>query len=461
MRIGRARRGRSATARASPAWAWAVWTRAVWIAAVGTSAAGVGALWTSAAAAQPILVGGAVLPGEGDPIEDATVVLDGERIVSVTAGGPVPAGATRVDCDGAILTPGFVGTASPLGLVEIGLEPSTDDQAPEGDDADPVRASFQAADGYNPRSTLIPVARRWGVTSVVSTPSGGLVSGTSAWVDLRGATLDDVLVEPLAALHVNLGDAGVAASGGSRATAFGRLREVFDDAQLYRRRRPSFDRRGLRELSVSRLDLERLAGALAGDFPVVVHVSRASDILRALALGQRYGLRIALEGAEEAWMVAPQIAAADVPVIVQPLTNLPEQFSRLHSRYDNAARLEAAGVEVIVSAGADAHGQRNLRQEAGNAIATGLSREAALAAVTVRPARLFGVDDRYGTIAPGKVANLVVWTGDPFELTTWARHVFIRGEDVPLATRQTLLFERYRDLDRVPRGQRSLPRPQD
>ncbi len=422
------------------------------------------ALAPAVALAQPVgqpiaLVGGTVLPGDGPAIENATVILQDGRVLRVIAGGAPPAGARTIDCAGTVLTPGFVGVGSPIGLVEIGLEPSTDDEAPEGDDVDPVRASFSAADGYNPRSTLIPVARRWGVTSVVSTPTGGLVAGTSAWMDLRGATLADAMVAERAALHVSLDDGGVEASGGARASALGLLREVLDDARLYRQRRASFDRRGLRELSVSHLDLDRLAEALAGDLPVVIRVARASDITRALELGRAYGLRVVLSGAEEGWMVAREIAAARVPVIVQPLTNLPSQFSRLHSRYDNAALLRAAGVTVILSAGDDAHGQRNLRQEAGNAIAAGMSREDALAALTVEPARAFGLEDRYGTIAPGRVANLVVWTGDPFELTTWARHVFIRGEDVPLTTRQTLLFERYRDLEAVPRGQRGLPRP--
>lgn len=412
----------------------------------------------AAQAPAPIaLVGGTVLPGDGAPIQDATVVIRGDRIVSVTAGGAAPAGAEVLDCQGATITPGFVGTQVPLGLVEIGLEPSTVDEAPEDDDADPIRASFSVVDGYNPTSTLIPVARRWGVTSVVSTPSGGLVSGTSAWLDLRGATLDRLLVEERAALHVDLGDGGIREGGGARSSALNRLREAFDDARLYRQRRASFDRRGLRELSISRLDLERMSEALGGDFPVVVRVSRSHDILRVLAFAREQGVRLVLAGAEEGWMVAAQIAAADVPVILQPMTNLPAQFSQLHARYDNAALLHAAGVPLIITT-EGAHELRNLRQEAGNAVASGLPADVALRALTLEPARVFGVDDDYGTIAAGRVANLVVWTGDPFEVTTWARQVFIRGESVPLTTRQTQLYERYRDLEQVPRGLRGLPR---
>jgi imidazolonepropionase-like amidohydrolase len=406
------------------------------------------------------LVGGRLLPGEGAAIENATIVVRAGRVESVRSGGAAPAGARVVDCAGMVITPGFVGTQTPFGLLEIELEPTTVDQAPEGDDADPIRAAFAAADGYNPHSTLIAVARMGGVTSVVSTPAMGLVSGTSAWADLIGTTPAEVIAEPATALHVSLSDSGVEAGGGARSSALTRLREAFEDARLFRQRRSSYDRRGLRELSISSLDLARLSSALAGEIPVVIHASRSSDLLRAIELAREYGLRLVLAGAEEGWMVAPQIARANVPVIVQPLTNLPSQFSTLHSRYDNAALLAQAGVRMILTTDG-AHGLRTLRQEAGNAVAHGLPPEVALRALTLEPARVFGVDDRYGTIAPGRVANLVVWTGDPFELTTWARNVFVRGREVPMRSRQTLLFERYRRIDAVPRGQRGLPRQAD
>lgn len=402
------------------------------------------------------LVGGRVWSPGAEPIEGATLVIRDGRIVSVGTGA-APSGARVVDCAGTILTPGFVGTQTELGLVEIEMEPSTADHAPEGEHRDPVRASFAAIDGYNPLSTAIPVARRWGVTSVVTTPDGGLVSGTSAWMDLAGRTLDDVLVEDRTALHASLSDGAIESAGGARSTALNLLREVFDDARLYRTRGAAYDRRQLRELRVSRLDLERLGGALADDYPLVVAASRSTDILRVIAFARDYGLRLVIAGGQEAWMVAPQLAAADVPVILRPMTNLPASFSQLHARYDNAAILNRAGVRVIISA-EGAHGQRNLRQEAGNAVATGLPRDAALRALTLEPARVFGVDDRYGTLAAGRVANVVVWTGDPFELTTWARQVFVRGQEVPTTSRQTLLFERYRDLSNVRRGQRGLPR---
>jgi imidazolonepropionase-like amidohydrolase len=404
------------------------------------------------------LVHARVLVGDGTRVDDATLVVRDGRIVSVTAEGVAPAAtpdAPVIDATGLTITPGFVGVGHALGLVEIDLEPSTADLAPESD-ADPIRAAFSAADGYNPSSVLVPVARLGGVTSALSTPQGGLVAGTSAWVDLAGARPDDALVAPLVALHVDLDDGGVEAGGGARPAMLGRFRDALEDARLYAAQRAAYERRGLRELSVSRADLERLAEALSGRVPVVVRVARADDILRVLALARTYRLRLVLSGVEEGWKVADAIAAAGAPCIVQPLANLPERFARLGTRYDNAALLARAGVRLILTTDGP-HGLRNLRQEAGNAVADGLDPAVALRALTSEPARVFGLGAEVGTLAPGRVANLAAWTGDPFELRTRLAHLIVRGRALPLRSRQTELFERYRTLDPVRRG-RPAPR---
>jgi imidazolonepropionase-like amidohydrolase len=284
-------------------------------------------------------------------------------------------------------------------------------------------------------------------------PEGGLVPGTSAWVDLAGRTLASVVRDDTAALHISYDDGGFAATHGTRGEAIQTLRELFDDARLYARSHAGYDRGQFRDTDVSRLDLERVGAAMAGQMPIVIRTARASDILRVLALADEYGLHIVLSGVEEGWMVAQEIEQAHVPVIVEPMANLPSRFSALHTRYDNAALLSQAGVEVmLMSPGAwDVH---NLRQEAGNAVANGMSWDAALRGVTSLPARVFGMESQYGTIAPNHVANVVVWSGDPFETTTVVRHLVVRGHDVPLRSRQTELFERYRSLDGVSRGYR-------
>lgn len=415
----------------------------------------------AAAAAGPTtaIIGARAYTGAADGafIENATIVVRGERIVSIAAGGAVPAGATVLDATGMIVTPGLCAALTPIGLAEVELEASTRDTGHESGE-DGIRASFAAADGYNPLSVLVPVARAGGITSVVSTPDGGLVSGTSAWADLRGDSPTEAIRDASLALHVNFDDEGFGAAFGARSATMSALREIFDAARLYARSRAGWDRGDFREIhegDVSRLDLERLAEAAGGDLPVVVHVSRADDIVRILALGAELDLDLVLTGVEEGWIVASELAAANVPVIVRPLADLPTTFATLRTRYDNAALLEDAGVRVVLmTQGAwDVH---NLRQEAGNAVRAGMSWGAALRGITSLPAEVFGMDD-YGTLAAGKIASVVVWSGDPFETRSVPRHVLVRGVEQSLRTRMTELFERYRDLDTVPRGWRGIP----
>ncbi len=284
------------------------------------------------------ITGARLCTGDAPPMENATVVVRGERIVSLGAGAAAPTGATVIDASGLTLTAGFVSLMTPIGLAEIELEPSTRDTGHDGDDGDPIRAAFSAADGYNPLSVLVPVARLGGITTALSVPDGGFVSGTSAWVDLAGRTPASVH-EPVAALHVSFDDEGFTAEHGARSAAMLALRELLDDARLYARSRAQYDRGEFRDTDVSRLDLERVVAALNREIPVVVRTARSTDIVRIIALAAEYGLALVLAGVEEGWMVAQEIADAHVPVIVEPLVDLPTRFSAIHQRYDNAALL--------------------------------------------------------------------------------------------------------------------------
>jgi imidazolonepropionase-like amidohydrolase len=225
-----------------------------------------------------------------------------------------------------------------------------------------------------------------------------------------------------------------------------RLRELLEDARAYARNRAAYERGETREYATSRLDLEALQPVLRGELPLVVEAHRASDIRGALRIAAEYDLRLILEGGTEAWMVAGDLARARVPVLVKVLGNLPESFERLGARYDNAALLRRAGVQVAITTG-DTHNARNLKQEAGNAVAYGLPWDEALKAITLYPAQVWGVADRYGSLAPGKVANVVVWGGDPLELLTPVEAVFIRGTRIPMVSRETQLRDRYMRLD--------------
>jgi imidazolonepropionase-like amidohydrolase len=225
-----------------------------------------------------------------------------------------------------------------------------------------------------------------------------------------------------------------------------RLREILDDARDYGIHKAAYNIRQRRDYARSRLDLEALQPVLKGQVPIAIEANRASDLLAAMRLADEFKVRLVLFGASEGWLVAEQLAKANVPVVLKPLIDIPS-FDSLGATLENAARLSRAGVTVAL-ASFDTHNSRTLRQEAGNAIANGMDRDAALQAVTLTPARLWGVDDRVGSLEVGKDADVVVWSGDPFELTTGAEHVFIKGVEVPRETRQKQLLNKYRTLPR-------------
>ncbi|HMY19706.1 MAG TPA: amidohydrolase family protein [Polyangium sp.] len=395
-----------------------------------------------ATSTQVAIAGGRVHTGTGEVIDDATILIENGVIQKVAKGLTVPANVPTLDARGSIVTPGFVDVMTSVGLVEVSQEDDThaDDQG--GDD--PIRAAFRAADGYNPSSVVIGITRAQGITSVGAVPIGGLFSGQSVWADLNGSTREETLVRAELALHVHIDENFDGAQGGA-AGALLRTREAFDDARTFQKNKGAWERNQSRPFAASRLDLEAIGNALAGKIPVVFHVQRASDILATLALAKEFNLRPILFGAAEGWKVAKQIAAAKVPVIVYAIVPGPTSFDQLGARDDNAALLHAAGVSVILTSN-ETHNARKLRQIVGNAVRAGLPHEAAIASVTRAPAEAFGLATQYGTIAPGKTANIVVWSADPFETTTYPKSVVIRGHNVDLTNRQTMLLNRYRKL---------------
>jgi imidazolonepropionase-like amidohydrolase len=388
--------------------------------------------------------GATVHLGNGEVLQDATVVIAGGKITQIGKGLAAPDGATLVPAKGRVITPGLVDALTSIGLIEVDLESSTrSDQQRATTDTD--HAGFRAADGYNPASVVIAVARSEGLTSAGVIPTGGLISGQSAWVDLDGESAEAAIAQAPLALHVHL-DGDAPGDGAGHGTAILKVREAFDDARTFQKSRAAWERNATRRFAPSRLDLEALVGALDQKVPVVFHVDRAADILAALSLAKEFKLRPVIAGGAEAWKVAPALAAAKVPVFVYPLQQ-PNSFDAIGAREDNAALLDKAGVAVGISTG-ETHNARKLRQEAGNAVRSGLPYAAALAAITRVPAEALGMGARYGTLAVGKTANLVVWSGDPLEIGTQVLDVIVRGHRLPLKSRQSALLEKYRRLPR-------------
>ena len=399
-------------------------------------------VWSTQATAQTIAItGGRVYPVSGPKIENATVLIRDGRIVAVGANVQVPAGAQQVNASGKWVTPGLIDVATQIGLTEIGAVEGTNEGTFRGDE---VAAAFNVLEGINPASQLIPVARIEGITTVVSGPGGGLISGQAVALDLWGDRVEDMVIKSPVALVGQINEGAKGTGGGSRAGVMARLRRLFNDAREYDRRRADYQRSQMQPLSAPVADLEAVLLVLRGELPIVLTANRRSDIENALRLAREYNLKLAIDGAVEGWQVADQLATVRVPVIINPLTDIPS-YDGLSPKLENAALLSKAGVQVII-ASFDSHNSRNIKQLAGNAVAYGMDWDAALRAVTLSPATALGLADRYGSLEAGKVADVVVWSGDPFELSSAAEKVFIRGRDVPLTSRQKQLMERYRVL---------------
>jgi imidazolonepropionase-like amidohydrolase len=395
------------------------------------------------ATAQTIAItGGTIYPVSGPKIENGTLLLRDGKIAAVGASVDIPSSATRVDARGGWITPGLIHGGSTLGLklFEIGAQIETEEDTTSGD----VKAAFNVAEAIDPASMAIPVARLEGVTSSISKPAVGLFPGQAVLIDLAGDRVEDMMAQSPVAMMADLGQGGKEASGGSRARTLQRFRRILRDAQEYERRREDFRRNQMQPLAASAEDLEALLPVLKGKLPLFVIANRKSDLENALRVAREFDLRMVIWGGAEGWQVAPELARAKVPVLLEPLTDVP-RFDALNARLDNATLLWKAGVKIGV-AQQDAAQFRDLRQAAGNEVRNGMSWDAALRSVTLSTAEAAGVAERYGSLEVGKVANVVIWTGDPLEFSSRVDHLFIRGQEIPLVSRQTELLDRYRTL---------------
>jgi imidazolonepropionase-like amidohydrolase len=369
--------------------------------------------------------------GNGTVIEDASVLFDGR----IRAVGKVsaPAGATVIDGRGQVLSPGFVSALTQLGVVEVGLEAATVDVSMQGH----LNPGFRVDDGFNPRSIHIPVQREEGVTSALCVPEGGLLAGTGAWFDLTGR-LEDRAQGPVAMFGTLTGGSADQFEG-ARGALWLRLREAFADARFYAQKGSAYDSGSARPLALSPHHLRALVPVTQGKLPLVLAVSRAADILQALRFAKEEGVRLTLAGAAEAAEVAPALAAANVPVLLLPSAQGPGTFDMLRARDEDPARLVAAGVQLVLVAGES----RRLRQEAGIAVAYGLPHAEALRAITLTPAQVFGRGREVGSVEVGKRANLVLWSGDPLEISSVAQQTWIDGTLYGVDHRQRQLAQRY------------------
>ena len=396
------------------------------------------------------ITGGKVYPISGPPISNGTVLLRDGVIVAVGTNVNIPAGAQRIDATGKIVTPGLINSITTVGLVEIGQVRDTNDAAAKGNNN--IAAAFKVWEGLNPASSVFAPTRAEGVTTVIITPVGGLVSGQAAAIDLANGQRSEVIRRSPVAMIAQI-DSAQSAGVNSRGELMGKLRTLFDDVKFYMAHRLDYDRAATKALSAPAADLEALIPVVQGRMPIMIDADRVDEIDAALALARDYNLKLMISGGAEAWLAADRLAAAHVPVLTGAMNNIPDSFARLNQRYETPALLRRAGVQVVLVGNGDGDesrfNARNIKYEAGSAVAYGMNYDDALRAITLTPAEIFGLSDRIGSLQAGRDANLVVWSGDPFEFSTRAEHVFIRGRENKEPSRQDLLIERYK-----PKGSR-------
>ena len=434
----------------------------------------------SMATAQDVVITNATLAvGDGsEPVPNATVVIRDGLVVAAGPGVAVPAGVRTIDGTGRWVTPGLFSAMTTLGLWDVeAVQESNDERAP----ASPFSAALDVKPALNPSSEHVEVARAAGITraSVVTRPSSSIFGGQGAVVDLGSDP--QMVVRPRAFQFLVMGETGARIAGGSRASTHALLRNSLREAREYGTNQPItggpvrlpeqrtgddlpidprlIDTEGRRPTDVllSRFDAAALVPVVNGEQPLYVHVERASDIREVLALKDDFpNLRLVLVGVSEGWLAAREIAAAGVPVIADPLDDLPTRFEQLAATQSNVGRMAKAGVKVAIGNfnGGTGDQPRNSAQYAGNLVALtrvpgadGLPWGQAFATITSIPAEIAGFGNRFGVLRPGSAGDAVLWDGDPLEVGSAPVAVYIDGVEQPRENHQTFLRDRYRDLD--------------
>ncbi len=390
----------------------------------------------------------------GPVIENGTVVISNGRISAVGANVSVPAGAKVIDATGLSVYPGMIDSGTQIGLTEISSVAGSVDTGEIGDN----NANIKVEVALHPDSSHIPVTRVNGITTVLTAPGGGMIAGQSALINLDGWVPRDMVLKSSVAMHVSwpgAGGGGGFGFGGQQQRSIAEvrrqqeqqvenLRKILRDAAAYGVAKDARARDASLPKQETDLKLEALVPVARGQMPIVIDVDRERDIKAAIAFADEMKVKIIISGGIEAHRVADQLRSRNIPVIVGPVLRMP---AREDDPYDqafvNASLLSKAGVKIAFQTQDSAH-VRDLPYHAGQAAAFGLSKDEALKAVTIYPAEIFGVADRVGSIEQGKIANLIVTTGDPLEILTQVKHLFINGRQMSLSSRHTELYEKYK-----------------
>ena len=379
-------------------------------------------------------------------IENGSLIIEGGKIAEIGTNLTIPSDAETIDCGGLTIYPGMIDGGTQIGLVEVSSDPRTRDNSEVGE----VIPHIQALTAVNPSSVIIPVTRVSGVTTALTMPSGGLLPGTAALINLHGYTPDQMFTG-FKAIVLNYPATGRRGRFDRRTdeeikkaadNEMKQLNEVYEKAIQYHK----IDSAGGKQDYYP--EMEALLPAIRGEMKLIINVNALADIKSAIEWIEEKELDVIFCGVSEGWRAAKELAEANIPVITGPVLRTPNRaYDRYDRPYANAGLMKKAGVKVAIRTN-EIENVRNLPYNAGFAATYGMGRKEALKAITIIPAEIFGVADQYGSLEKGKVANLFVTNGDPFETKTQVKHVFIKGWKMPMESRHTQLYDEY--LERSP-----------
>ena len=390
----------------------------------------------------------------GAAIENGTIVIQNGKITAVGANVTIPAGAERIEGRGLSVFPGMIDAGTNMGLVEVSLGiPGSVDAQEAGD----MNANAKAIWAINPHSTHINIARVNGITSVMSFPVGGVISGQSAVINLWGSTQAEMAVVPTFGLVINFPRISTFGGFGQQPVDFNEavkrrdqrlddLKKIFKDAEGYARVKEAYAKDKTLPPPVNDLKMEAMIPYTRGEKPVIFTAERERDIRGIVKFVEETRVKGIILGGQDAWKVADGLKRNNISVIYTNIYNLPVQDDDAYDYLFSApAKMAQAGVKFCISTGNDGAEVRDLPYHAGLAGAYGLSKDEALKSVTLYPAQILGVADRLGSIEVGKIANVVVTDGDILEPRTNIKYLFINGRLLPLTSRHTELFEQFKD----------------
>ena len=394
-----------------------------------------------------------IVPVTSATIPNGTIVFDHGVMTAVGANVAIPANATVIDGTGLFVYPGLIDSGSHVGLEEISAVPGTVDTAELGD----INPNARAEIAVNPHSNVIPVTRVNGITTVVTEPEGGIISGSSAMIQLAGWTPQEMTLKAPLAMHIHFPrlrtnsfdevpqDEEAAKEATKNYTKqIDKLRDVFKDAQAYAKATAARTNHPDIKRNDRDVILEALVPVVEGREPVVMHANLERDIRAALKFADEFKLKVILADAEDVARVIPELKSRNIPVILGPILSLPPREDDPYDLvFTNAKTLNDAGIPFAIQS-QDAHNARNLPYQAAACAAFGLPKDVALRSVTIAPAQIFGLADKIGSLETGKLANIIMTDGDPLEIVTHVRRLFIGGEEITLDTNQTLLWEKFK-----------------